>query len=107
MPEYSKWVESINSRVLDLLRPFRDFDYYHPSQHGSASIKKVLPALTGKGYEGMEINNGDMASLEYFKIVENKVSQEQKDKIIENLYKYCLLDTHAMVQIIEKLTDLK
>lgn len=29
--------------------------YYHPSQLGSATMQAVLPALTGRGYEGLAI----------------------------------------------------
>jgi uncharacterized protein YaaR (DUF327 family) len=54
-PDYAEWVEETRWRMLDLLKPFKDFNYYHPEQHGSASIKKVLPAITGKGYEGLAI----------------------------------------------------
>jgi len=42
-PDCAEWVEKIIGRMIDLLKPFRDFSYYHPGQHGSASIKKVLP----------------------------------------------------------------
>ena len=55
MPKFSPWLKTVEGRVVDLLGPFRSFDYYHPEQHGSASMKAVLPALTGKGYEGLAI----------------------------------------------------
>ena len=57
-PEYSDWIEQVCSRLVDLLAPFRNFDYYHPAQKGSASLKAVLPAITGRGYEDLEINDG-------------------------------------------------
>ena len=47
---------------VDLLLPFRGFRYYHPQQHGSASMKAVLPALTGSGYEDLAIQEGGTAS---------------------------------------------
>ncbi len=58
-PEHSAWIADICNRVVDLYTPFRNFNYYHPTQKGNTSIKKVLPALTGKGYSGLEIANGD------------------------------------------------
>jgi hypothetical protein len=61
-PEYREWIGGIRSRLADLLKPFQNFSYYHPDQIGSASIKSVLPALTGKSYEGMAIGDGDAAS---------------------------------------------
>jgi len=61
-PEYSDWIEQVCSRLVDLLAPFRNFDYYHPAQKGSASLKAVLPAITGRGYEDLDINDGQLAS---------------------------------------------
>ena len=49
-PEHDAWVGAVQARMVDLLDPFKAFDYYHPDQHGSASIKAVLPALTGRSY---------------------------------------------------------
>ncbi len=48
-PEYNVWIDQICSRMVDLLVPFRNFDYYHPVQKGSASLKAVLPVITGQG----------------------------------------------------------
>ena len=67
-PEYKEWIDSIIERIVDLNAPFKDFSYYHPKQKGSASIKNVLPALTGKSYTGLSIAKGDDASLTYFKM---------------------------------------
>jgi len=36
-PEFGDWVTAIETRLLDLLTPFRNFDFYHPDQLGSAS----------------------------------------------------------------------
>ncbi len=58
--------------MIDLLVPFRNFDYYDRKQEGSASIKWVLPALTGATYEGMDISNGGEASLRYAYITHGK-----------------------------------
>lgn len=98
LPEYKKWVESVLDRVVDLLVPFRNFSYYNPSQKGSFSIKEVLPALTGKGYEGMDISDGGTASVEFC----NMAYENGKD-VRKDLLKYCGLDTLAMMWIVEKL----
>ena len=57
LPEYREWVDGLQGRIIDLLKPFSNFHYYHPNQKGSASLKKVLPALTGISYEGLSIND--------------------------------------------------
>jgi hypothetical protein len=44
-PDLSSPLLALNDRVRDLMLPFQKRWYYHPSQNGSYSIKKVLPAL--------------------------------------------------------------
>ncbi|MGD1045098.1 MAG: DUF2779 domain-containing protein [Bacteroidota bacterium] len=104
--EYRDWFENIQNRIVDLLSPFRSFDYYHPEQMGTASIKAVLPALTGKSYEGMEIAEGGTASIEYLRVTFNDVTEKDRQHVREQLEKYCSLDTLAMVWIVEKLNKL-
>ena len=58
LPEYKSWVSAVNGRIVDLLNPFKAFNFYHPDQCGSASMKLVLPALTGKDYSKLEIQEG-------------------------------------------------
>lgn len=104
-PEYDGWVESVLARIVDLLIPFRNFSYYNPEQKGSASIKDVLPAITGKSYEGMDINEGQMASLEYLRITYGDADKEDIVSVRKALLEYCKLDTEAMVLIVDKLRD--
>ena len=102
-PEYSHWVEGLHGRFVDLLQPFRDFSYYHPDQSGSASIKKVLPALTGKNYDGMDITNGELASIEYIRCFLGEVDEKERNLTRNALEEYCRLDTEAMIQIVRSL----
>ncbi|MCK5594048.1 MAG: DUF2779 domain-containing protein [Candidatus Aenigmarchaeota archaeon] len=109
-PEHKTWLESAMKRVVDLADPFRSFYYYNPTQKGSYSIKKVLPAITGKGYSGMDISNGADASVLYFltHIRPNGDNDNlpPKDKVRQDLIKYCCLDTEGMVWIIDGLKKL-
>lgn len=100
-PKDKKWIDGVIKRVVDLLIPFREFNYYNPKQYGSASIKKVLPAVTGKSYDDMEIGDGGTASVEFFNMTYNK----GKD-VRESLLKYCELDTFAEVMIVEELREI-
>ena len=102
-PEYKEWVDSVLGRIVDLHKPFKEFWYYNPAQHGSASIKKVLPALVGKGYEGFAVTDGDCASVAYLDMTFGKMDASAKKKMREELLKYCGRDTEAMVWIVEKL----
>ncbi|MBU0459438.1 MAG: DUF2779 domain-containing protein, partial [Nanoarchaeota archaeon] len=97
-PEQKKWVDSVILRIVDLIVPFRNFDYYNPKQKGSCSIKDVLPAITGKDYSHLEIADGATASLSYL----NMIYTDGED-CREDLLKYCKLNTEAMVWIVDEL----
>jgi len=105
LSEYQDWVESIEERIIDLLQPFRDFAYYDPKQNGSCSLKKVLPALTGKSYADMEIGDGGTASREYFRVTFTEDNKD-KPKVRKLLEEYCGLDTMGMVDIVGQLYNL-
>jgi hypothetical protein len=105
-PEYKAWYKSIIIRFIDLLSPFQRFYYYHPNQCGSASIKEVLPVLTGKNYNDMEIADGGTASAEYLRVTFGDVDSLERQHILEQLKKYCGLDTMGMVWILDKLKEI-
>jgi len=104
--EYDKWVESLNDRIIDLLAPFRSFHYYDARQKGSASIKNVLPVLTGTNYDHLDISDGMDASLAFLDVISNNVAEKEEIKIREDLEKYCALDTEGMIWIVDKLKEL-
>ena len=106
-PQNAAWIDDVVRRVEDLLVPFKAFHYYHPGQNGSASLKRILPAVTGEGYEGMNISDGGAASLIYEEnIFGSEAPDEEKAKIRKDLEDYCCLDTQAMVDIVGKLREL-
>jgi len=102
-PEYTDWIQETCDRVIDLYAPFRSFSYYSPMQQGSASIKKVLPALTGKGYAGLNISKGDAASLAFFNMAMDNCTVDEKTKVMKDLEEYCALDTEGMIWIVDEL----
>jgi len=104
-PKDGKWLRGIIDRLQDLIDPFRDFSYYHPEQHGSCSLKAVLPVLTGKTYEGMAIQEGSIASLRYYLMHFRDCPKKDKDKVREDLEEYCHQDTEGMVDILRKLAE--
>ena len=105
-PECEVWVTQVLNRIVDLLTPFRNFDYYHPNQKGSASLKTVLPAVTGKGYEELDIADGKLASILFEKVTYGEVPNDERDKVRSDLEKYCALDTKGMIWIVDKLREL-
>ena len=106
LPEYKPWLRKVTPRIVDLLLPFRGFRYHHPSQNGSNSMKSVLPALTGKGYEKLAIQEGGAASREFLRVTFGQVTAAERRRVRQDLQAYCGLDTLGMVQIVDQLNRL-
>jgi hypothetical protein len=106
-PEFREWYdENIFPRIKDLWDVFRNFHYYDSRQCGPASIKYVLPVLSDLSYGDLDIQKGDLASLEYERVTYNlSVSEEERQKVRDNLEEYCKLDTLAEVEIVKKLNS--
>ena len=106
-PEYKSWCEDVAGRMEDLYVPFRKFHYYNPQQGGSASIKKVLPALVGQGYEDLVVSGGQQASSEYVRVTYGEqINADEREQVYAHLEAYCALDTKAMMDILCKLVEL-
>lgn len=106
LPEFKPWLRKVTPRVVDLLLPFRGFRYHHPDQNGSNSMKAVLPALTGKGYESLAIQEGGMASREFLRVTYGQATDAECRRVGEALLEYCGLDTLGMLQIVDQLKRL-
>lgn len=106
LPEYKSWNRQVQRRMVDLLLPFRGFRYYHPAQRGSASIKAVLPALTGRDYAHLAIQEGGTARLEFLRVTHGSVSEDERQRVRQQLEEYCGLDTEGMVWNVEALQRL-
>ncbi|MEP4079956.1 DUF2779 domain-containing protein [Haloferula sp.] len=95
-------LQSIIDRVVDLL-PIARNRYYHPDQHGSWSIKAVLPAvcpdLTYCSLDGVQ--DGQAAQLAFLEAIAPEAAPERKAEIKQQLLAYCELDTLAMVRLWE------
>jgi hypothetical protein len=105
-PAHAAACELLDARFVDLWTPFRSFNYYNPSQGSSASMKEVLPALTGQGYGGMEIADGGTASREYLRVTFGDVPEEEERRVRSGLEQYCALDTSGMIAIVGALESL-
>ncbi len=105
-PGHATWIDRTEARIVDLLEPFRSFHYYHPRQYGSASIKSVLPVLTGHSYAALDIQEGGQASLEYLRVHFGDVPANERRKVRDQLERYCGQDTKGMLWIIDALRTL-
>jgi hypothetical protein len=105
-PEFAQWYQAIKEEFVDLLVPFKKFFYYHPAQGKSASMKEVLPALTGITYDGLAIGEGGLARYEYMRVTyEEGVAEADRQQVRGALEKYCELDTRAMIEILQVLRE--
>ena len=97
-PQYARSLEAINRRVVDLMEPFQKRFIYSPKQQSSVSIKAVLPAFTDLNYKEMGIANGSEAMGAYLNFIKGKIADEVK--LMEDLSRYCKLDTYAMTALL-------
>lgn len=110
-PALSQPLLAINDRIVDLLPVARE-RYYHPSQQGSWSIKKVLPAVVPElHYDTLDgVQDGGMAMNAFLEGIHPDTAPERKTQIEQQLLAYCKLDTYAMVrlwQVFSGCNDLK
>jgi hypothetical protein len=99
-PHLSAPLLAINARVVDLLPVARE-RYYHPSQQGSWSIKKVLPTVVPElRYDALDgVQDGGMAMEAFMEAIQPDTCTERKNQIEQQLLAYCKLDTYAMVRL--------
>lgn len=100
VPLHADALMAIHDRVVDLLPIARSF-YYHPSQQGSWSIKRVLPALfPDGGYEQLDgVKDGGMAMAAYVEAIDPNTSRDRRNDIARQLLAYCAMDTLATVKL--------
>ena len=99
-PRLREALLAVNNRIVDLL-PIARQRYYHPSQQGSWSIKKVLPAVAPDlRYDALDgIQDGGLAMEAFREALLPETVRERRLQIEQQLHAYCRLDTYAMVRI--------
>lgn len=87
-------------RLVDLL-PIAQAHYYHPDQHGSWSIKHVLPAMAPDlSYDALDgVQDGGAASAAYVEAIDPATGAGRREKIREQLLAYCRMDTKGMIRV--------
>lgn len=106
-PAHAAMCADLGARLRDLADPFRTFAVYHPAQQGSYSLKAVLPAWTGRGYEDLAIADGQAAGRGWHRAVHARdLAPGEREAILADLRAYCGRDTLAMVELLEVLRGL-
>lgn len=101
---------SIADNIRDMMRPFEKRWYYDGKMKGACSLKAVLHALYPDSkeldYALLDgVHNGQEATTIYAAMCASPNAFPNKDEIIDELEKYCALDTLALVKLLEKLKE--
>lgn len=105
--EYAEFLGDVNERIVDLMAVVEEGIYYHPGFEGSASIKRVLPVMAPElSYAGMEVHEGLQASAGWLKLRSGLLSGEERTELLEEMARYCALDTYAMVAILRRFLEM-
>lgn len=106
-PEYKTFLENVNERIVDLKTPFSTGLFVDKDFFGSASLKDVAPVLVLKpSYDDLEVSNGLTAQNLWMETILGGENIDTRDEIIENLRKYCTLDTFIMIKILDVLNGI-
>lgn len=106
-PALEQSLRRITDQTYDLMEVFSSGYFKSLAFEGSASIKKVLPALVpDMSYEDMSVGSWDIASQYLYDLIAWLISKpSQRRSIIDDLLRYCGQDTLAMVKIFETLKE--
>ncbi|MGD7651618.1 MAG: DUF2779 domain-containing protein [Verrucomicrobiales bacterium] len=99
-PTHADDLRAIIHRVVDLLPVARNH-YYHPAQHGSWSIKALLPTICPDlAYGALQgVQHGEAAQQAFIEALAPQTTAGRKAEIKQQLLAYCKLDTLAMVKL--------
>jgi hypothetical protein len=104
VPALAPALVEIAGRVVDLLPVIRNH-VYHPEFGGSFGLKSVLPALVPElGYDDLTIADGMTATLELERLLFR--TDEQRDRVDQELRRYCERDTRGLVELLKHLKHL-
>jgi len=98
-PALAEPINDVIARIVDLL-PIARAHYYHPDQHGSWSIKALLPTIAPElTYDGLMVANGMIAQTSFQEMIDANTTEERRQSLRQGLLAYCERDTLAMVRI--------
>ena len=99
-PKFSRDIDGIISRLIDLEVPFKDNYLYLREMNGKTSIKSILPALCPSlSYDQLSISSGRSINQIYCSMAD----PDKRLLAINSLKEYAYMDTFAMVEIVKTL----
>ncbi len=106
-PEYAKFFDNVNGRLLDLMEFFSKGYYVDKDFFGSASLKKVMPVFVPHlSYEELNISEGMAASESWPLLVNGGLEPGERRELRCDMLAYCGLDTFGLVEIFNKLSEI-
>jgi hypothetical protein len=97
IPAEKAFLDSINSRMYDLMDVFSKQHYVHKGFKGGTSIKDVLPVVAPElSYKDLVIQEGGTASQAWDKITSDQITPQEREATANHLKLYCERDTYAM-----------
>lgn len=104
-PQYREQLNSMNQRMIDLQDPFVNGFVYDVRMRGSWTLKQIMSLMDEPGYRDLDIRNG-MDAVFRWRQLDRQIEFSDNKKIIEELKKYCGMDTFSMAIIYQWLRDL-
>lgn len=114
IPYGAELYERITKVGVDLYEAVAKNAYLEGFEY-SWSIKTVLPALIKQfmpdlaqqiSYKNLEVQNGEVAVIQYMRMIQSGTTDEERERIANALREYCGLDSFAMVKVYEALRRL-
>ncbi len=106
-PDLKDRLLSINKRMEDLQLPFLTGAVYDVRMRGQWSLKTIMAMMNDKSYKDLDINQGMDAVYQWRHLDYNDdTSEEDKKRIVEDLKKYCGMDSYSMVVVYNWLKSL-
>ncbi len=96
-PEYADQLNDFNRRMKDLQNPFIAGMIYDVGMRGSWTLKQIMSLMDEPGYNDLEIRQGMDAVFRWRML--DRDEDVNREEIIEDLKKYCGMDTWAMVVV--------
>ncbi len=98
-PGEEPFLRTLLPRFVDYWDPFRFFYFYHPDQKGKTGIKTLLPIMSDKSYDNLNLRDGQEASLTFMATHLRSEPSVNLKQIREDLETYCTQDSESLALI--------